>query len=113
MELAFVSGATTVLWDDPIQGIRFARTQEHPVLDFRPDDAQWRGYQGLVSRARDVAQDTMAGPFQDREGHAYFEVYLLDEHAPERGRLIAVIDAQQCLHALLADESPGYAVQVF
>jgi hypothetical protein len=55
----------------------------------------------------------MAGPFQDREGHAYFEVYLLDEHAPERGRLIAVIDAQQCLHALLADESPGYAVQAF
>jgi signal transduction histidine kinase len=111
-ELAAIAGARTVLWDDPVHGTRFARTPEHPVIDYRPDEAQWQGYESLLSRARGVGKDIMAGPFQDNAGRPYFEIYLLDEKAPEAGRLAAVIDARQYLEALLQDESPGYAVRV-
>lgn len=111
-EMEKVAGVTTLLWDDPEEAVRFARTEQNPVFDFRPDDAEWQGYRNLLSRARQASHNTMAGPFVADSGRAYFEVYLVEASAAETGRLAAVIDAGTFLQNLLQDDSPGYAIQV-
>ncbi len=111
-EMQKVAGVTTLLWDDPDEAIRFARTEKNPVFDFRPDDAEWQGYRDLLSRARQASRNTMAGPFVAENGKPYFEVYLVETSAAETGRLAAVVDARTFLHGLLQDDSPGYAIRV-
>ncbi len=113
IEIAKIEGVTTLLWDDPSNNVRFARTAENPNFDFRPDDSEWNAYKGLLIQARQLSRSTMAGPFLDRQGNPYFEIYLVEDRIPGSGRLIAVVDAQKCLHNLLRDESPGYAVRVY
>jgi signal transduction histidine kinase len=111
-EMAKLAGVTTLLWDDPGQLIRFARTEKNPVFDFRPDDAEWQGYRDLLSRARQANRNTMAGPFLADNGRVYFEVYLVEANVAAAGRLAAVVDAGTFLQHLLQDESPGYAIKV-
>ncbi|HET6565802.1 MAG TPA: ATP-binding protein [Xanthomonadales bacterium] len=111
-EMEKLGGLTTLLWDDPDQMIRFARTEKNPVFDFRPDDAEWQGYHDLLTRARSASANTMAGPFVAENGRAYFEVYLVETSVADTGRLAAVVDAGMFLQQLLQDDSPGYAVKV-
>lgn len=113
IEMAKIPGITTILWDDPTNQIRFARTTENPVFDFRPDDKQWLAYQLLLARARQVSTNTLAGPFLDAEGNPFFEVYIVEGNAENNGQLVAIVDAHSLLASLLTDESPGFAVKVF
>jgi len=113
IEMAKIPGITTILWDDPTNHARFARTTENPAFDFRPDDAQWLAYKLLISRARQVADNTIAGPFVDDYGYAFFEIYIVESQSTESGRLVAMVDANKLLEYFLADESPGFAVRVF
>ncbi len=113
IEIAKIEGVTILLWDDPRNDVRFARTAENPIFNFRPDDSEWNGYQDLLAKARQVSRNTMAGPFLDRQGNPFFEIYLVEDPMPDSGRLIAVVDARKCLHHLLRDASPGYAVRVY
>jgi signal transduction histidine kinase len=107
-----VSGLNTLLWDDPTNMVRYARTEKHPVFDFRPDDLEWQGYKNLLTRARSASKNTMAGPFIADDGRVYFEVYLVENGATVTGRLAAVVNAKPFLQHLLEDESPGYAIKV-
>lgn len=112
IEMAKIPGVTTILWDDPANHIRFARTTENPVFDFRPDDKQWLAYQLLLARARQVDVNTIAGPFLEDDKKPFFEVYIVESNSENSGRLVAIVDAHTLLASLLADESPGFAVQV-
>jgi len=111
-EMAKVAGVNIVLWDDPANHIRFARTADNPVFDFRPDENEWQTYQGLLKRARLASGNTLAGPFVAEDGRPYFEVYLVEQNASATGRLAAVVDAHTFLDSLLQDASPGYALRV-
>ncbi len=111
--IAKIAGVKTILWDDPDNSTRFARTAAHPVFDFRPDENQWSSYKSLLARGRKVSHNTLAGPFLDSDGRPFFEIYLVGNGTAGGGRLVAVVDARDCLQNLLMDESPGYAVQVF
>lgn len=113
IEMAKIPGITTILWDDPSNLIRFARTTENPVFDFRPNDAQWMAYKLLISRARQVVGNTIAGPFVDDNGQAFFEIYIVESQSLNSGRLVAMVDADKLLGYLLADESPGFAMSVY
>ena len=113
IEMAKIPGVTTILWDDPANQIRFARTTDNPVFDFRPDDTQWLARKLLLSRARQVAKNTLSGPFVDDNGHAFFEIYIVESNVKNSGRLVAIVDAHLLLENLLADQSPGFAVKVF
>lgn len=113
IEMAKIPGITTILWDDPGNQVRFARTTENPVFDFRPDDKQWLAYQLLLARARQVDVNTLAGPFLNEAGKPFFEVYIVEGNLENSGRLVAIVDAHVLLASLLSDESPGFAVKVF
>jgi len=112
LEMAKVAGVDILLWDDPANQVRFARTATNPVFDFRPDESEWQSYQGLVQRARLASENSVVGPFVADDGRPYFEVYLVEQDASATGRLAAVVDAKTFLQSLLQDESPGYAVRV-
>lgn len=112
IEMARIPGVRTLLWDDPANQVRFARTAENPVFDFRPDENQWLGYQLLLARARQADSNTMSGPFTDSDGRPYFEIYLVNGEIAGSGRLVAIVDAQESFKHLLMDASPGYAIQV-
>lgn len=113
IEMARIPGVTTLLWDDPANYVRFARTTENPVFDFRPDDTQWLAYQLLISRARQVQNNSIAGPFENDAGHAIFEIYIVESKSDNSGRMVAIVDAHVLLDSLLADQSPGFAIKVF
>lgn len=113
IEMAKIPGVTTILWDDPDSQVRFARTTENPVFDFRPDDTQWLAYKLLISRARQVTDNSIAGPFIDENGHAFFEIYIVESKSDTSGRLVAMVDARTLLENLLEDESPGFAIKVY
>ena len=112
IEMAKIAGVSTILWDDPGNKVRFARTADNPVFDFRPDDLEWLDYKPLLERARQTSENTMSGPYLDESGRPYFEIYLVENESQGGGRLIALVDAEICLANLLMDESPGYAVDV-
>lgn len=113
IEMARIPGVTTILWDDPANHVRFARTTENPTFDFRPDDTQWLAYKLLISRAHQVLKNSIAGPFTDDAGEAFFEIYIVENRSGNSGRLVAMVDAHVLLESLLADQSPGLAVKVF
>lgn len=113
IEMAKIPGVITLLWDDPVNHARFAHTTENPVFDFRPDDTQWLAYKLLLSRARQVSSNTIAGPYVNDNGHAFFEIYTVENKSDISGRMVTIVDAHVLLQNLLADESPGFAVKVF
>lgn len=113
IEMAKIPGVTTILWDDPSNHVRFARTTENPVFDFRPDEKQWLAYQLLLARASQVKVNTLAGAFVENDGRPFFEVYIVEGNLENSGRLVAIVDAQVLLGSLLSDQSPGFAVNVF
>lgn len=113
IEMAKIPGITTILWDDPANQARFARTTENPAFDFRPNDSQWLAYKLLISRARQVVNNSIAGPFIADNGHGFFEIYIVESKSDDSGRLVAIVDSQVLLESLLAEQSPGFAVKVF
>lgn len=113
IEMVKIPGATTILWDDPAHNARYARTTENPAFDFRPDDNQWLAYKLILSRARQINVNTISGPFVGDNGHAFFEIYIVENKYANSGRLVAILDAHMLLDNLFQDQSPGFAVKVF
>lgn len=112
VEFVHFEGIETILWSDPTRGIRYARTAQHPVLNYRPTDAEWRAFQQALSRTRGETGDALLGPFVDNNGKVTYEVYVAPTE-PGGGFLVAVVDAEVSFEHLLLDESPGYSISVF
>ncbi|MEX2123626.1 MAG: ATP-binding protein [Woeseia sp.] len=112
VELAEFKGIEKILWSDPARGIRYARSSEHPVLDYRPSDQEWRAVENLYSRAPPAAGESIVGPFVDDSGKVTYEIHISSPQREQSGVLIAVIDTQKSFDRLLLDESPGYAISV-
>lgn len=112
IELVHFGGIELIIWSDAARGIRYARTPDRPVLDYRPTDPEWLAVEELVNRASGISGDAILGPYVDENGHASYEVYLSDGAADKGGELVAVIDGRKSFAAMLQDESPGYAISV-
>ncbi len=114
IELAHFDGVVTILWNDPARGIRYARTVDNPVLDYRPTEEEWGTIQGLLARAGNVTDEAVLGPYADANGKFSYIVAIGPTGSHDvSGTLIAVIDAQKSFAHLLLDESPGYSISVF
>jgi len=109
LEFANLRGVETVAWimDD---GTRFLASPADPTLRV-PRAEEWVAFAPLAAEAFAVDVATTLGPFVV-DGHATFRYYLPIRNASRRGALVTVIDAENLLAALLADEAPGYEIRV-
>jgi signal transduction histidine kinase len=110
LELVHFDGIEMIVWSDIARGIRYVRTPDNPVLDYRPTDAEWLAVQALLDRAAELAGEATLGPFVDDDGNPFYEVYIKSRQAD--GVLIAVVDSRASFSGMLQDESPGYAISV-
>jgi signal transduction histidine kinase len=114
IELAHFTGIELILWSDPARGIRYARSVQNPVFDYRPTDEEWRALEKLDAKARQLGGDAILGPYVDDAGTTTFEVYMkAPDGSGKRAHLVAVVDSRKSFGHWLADESPGYAISVF
>lgn len=108
IELQRFDGIGMIAWSDPGHDVRYLRTPENPVLDYRPSDAEWSPVRPLLERAKQVKDEMISGPYLDDDGNAFYQVYIVRNG----GVLIAVIDAAESFAALLRNMSPGYSISV-
>jgi signal transduction histidine kinase len=114
IELAHFTGIELILWNDPARGVRYARTTENPVFDYRPTDEEWKALEKIDARAGQVKEDAILGPYIDDAGVTTFEIYMTtSDGAGDSAHLVAVVDSAKSFGHWLADESPGYAISVF
>ena len=109
IELAHFTGIELILWNDPAREVRYARSAENPVFDYRPTDEEWKSLEKIDARARQMDEDAILGPYIDDAGVTTFEIYMT---AGEGAHLVAVVDSGKSFGHWLADESPGYAISV-
>jgi signal transduction histidine kinase len=77
-----------------------------------PSDAEWAPFAAWAAEALAAPAAAARGPFSDADGKTVFRYYLPIQRGARRGALLAVIDAERLLKALLVDEAPGYAILV-
>jgi signal transduction histidine kinase len=111
IELAHFAGVEAIIWSDSGRSIRYARTTENPVLNYRPTDKEWAAYEELLAKAESIEGESMLGPFVDDKGNTSYEIYVVGTDRGE-GTLVAVVDADIACAQLLADDSPGYAISI-
>jgi signal transduction histidine kinase len=110
VELELFDGIDSVLWYDSTHDIRYLRTAQNPVLDYRPDDEVWRNFEALLKIARPSQTEAILPPYAGETGRTFH--VIIDDSDNGGGLLIAVINAQRALEHLLRDQSPGYAISV-
>lgn len=110
VELEHFDGIESILWDDSLRDIRYLRTAQNPVLDYRPGDEEWLESEALLKIARPLQSEALLGPYAGKTGRS-FNV-IIDDSDEGGGLLIAVLNAQRVLEHLLRDQSPGYAISV-
>jgi signal transduction histidine kinase len=110
LEFANLAGVKAVAWsaDD---GTRFLASPARPASHV-PSTDEWAPFAPWVAEAFEVDAATSRGPFAGGDGHATFRYYLPLRSAQRRGALVAVVDSEALLAALLADEAPGYEIRV-
>ena len=111
IELAHFEGMELLLWSDPSRATRYVRDPDHPVLNYRPSDREWRSLRELVLKSQQVTQESIAGPFVDDDGNVTYEVYMPANR--DGACLVAVVDARKSFGRMLLDTSPGYAISIF
>jgi signal transduction histidine kinase len=113
LELDHFQGIEMIVWDDPANEVRYARTKDNPQFDHVPNDEEWQSYRPLLDRAREVSRNSMLGPFtDDSDAHTVEIIVSGGLSRSSSGVLIALVDIEAMLGAFLTDESPGFAVQV-
>lgn len=108
IELIQFEGVELILWNDSERGIHYARTPEHPVLDYEPTAAELEEASASLERAAGVHGEAILGPFTDRQGNPFYEVHIVDRHRT----LMAVVDTRESFGAMLRNVSPGYSIDV-
>ncbi len=113
IEQAHFPGLEVVIWSDMERGIRYLRTAENPVLDYRPTDEEWANYEKILSAAGQLPGEGLLEPIvRDDAGHKTAELHIVTTTSDGSGRLVAILDSHKMLGHLLQDESPGYAILV-
>jgi signal transduction histidine kinase len=110
VDFASLEGVETVAWsaDD---GTRFLASPAKPA-SYVPSADEWAPFAPWMAEALDVDAPTTRGPSADGDGHATLRYYLPIRNAVRRGALVAIIDVEDLLAALMADEAPGYEISV-
>lgn len=111
-----LGGVEVLLWTDEERGMRFIANPANPAnlaLDVQPSAAQWERYGWLLDGTRPDRGSTMLGPVADGDGEFSYRVQVVVPEPANSGLLVALIDADRALAALLSDASPGYSVSVY
>jgi len=111
VEVVRLEGVDAIAWatDD---GRRLLATHDKPAAGAVPSDREWAPFVGWAAEAIAAPAATAHGPFIDGDGHGIFRYYVPIQRGTRRGALVAVIDSQDLLKGLLADEAAGYALRV-
>jgi signal transduction histidine kinase len=111
VEVARVAGIDAIAWatDD---GHRLLATRDKPGRAHVPTERDWTPFVPWAAEAIAARGTAAHGPFLERDGHAVFRYYVPIVRGARRGGLVAVIDSQDLLKALLADEATGYQLRV-
>jgi len=110
LDFVNLEGVEAVAWsaDD---GTRFLASRANPE-SYVPSAEEWAPFAPWVAEAFEVEAATSRGPFLDQDQHATFRYYLPIRDGLRRGVLVAIIDAEDLLAALMVDEAPGYEIRV-
>jgi signal transduction histidine kinase len=111
-ELADLAGVETILWSNQAGDVRYLRTAEHPMLDYRPTQEEWERLSGLRARSSALSETSILGPYTGEAGEVTIEVHVIPEEGEDTGNLIAVLDTHDMFARMLLDESPGYAISI-
>ncbi len=112
IDMTNLAGIPLILWDDPAQGVRFLRSADSAIFDYRPTDDEWARFEALTARAMKLEQNALLGPYANDDGNVFFEVYLVEKDDGVSGNVVALLDAREALERMLVDVSPGYAIRV-
>jgi signal transduction histidine kinase len=111
LDFANLQGVEVVAWNAD-DGTRFIATRANPTSKV-PSADEWARLAPWIAEAFQGSDlPTSPGPYLDDTGHATFRYYVPVRNALRRGVLVAVIDAEELLGALLTDEAPGYDLRV-
>ncbi len=110
-EVVRFQGVDAIAWvtDD---GRRLLATHDRPAKGYVPSDTEWAPFVAWAAEAIAAPAATVHGPFVDGEGHGILRYYVPIQRGTRRGALLAVIDSQDLLKGLLADEAVGYELRV-
>lgn len=112
MELSHLQGVELIMWYDPDKSLRYVRKVGDPVSGYRPSDEEWATYNDLVARSHGLTQDQITGPIIRDDGTIQMHIFFTPRANQTVGYLIAVMDITKALDSLLAEESPGYVIEV-
>ncbi len=111
VEIVRFEGLDAIAWatDD---GRRLLAAHGKPARGDVPSDREWAPFAPWAAEAIAAPTASAHGPFVDGEGHGIFRYYVPILRGTRRGALVAVIDTQEMLKGLLADEAVGYDLRV-
>jgi len=111
VEIVRFDGLDAIAWatDD---GRRLLAAHDKPARAYVPSDREWAPFASWAAEAIAAPTASAHGPFVDGEGHGIFRYYVPILRGTRRGALVAVIDSQELLKGLLADEAAGYDLRV-
>ena len=111
VEAVHLEGIDAIAWatDD---GRRLLATHDKPARGYVPSDGEWAPFSAWAAEAIAAPAATARGPFIDGDRHGIFRYYVPIQRGTRRGALVAVIDSQDLLKGLLADEAAGYELRV-
>lgn len=112
IELSHFQGIGLILWHEPNESLRYARTLARPVFDYRPTDQEWAMYEAFLEKSSDLDGERILGPYTTADGDVLLEVYFVPKNGRIDGTLIAVVDTNKALAHLLKEDSPGFAIKV-
>jgi signal transduction histidine kinase len=113
LQRGLLGGMEFLAWGDAENGVRRYATPEDLDLGRPATESERRSIRDVFAKARTSSEPSMAGPTFDEEGRASW-CTSVPARGPggERGILVARFTAQEVLHEILQDESPGYAISV-
>ena len=111
VEIVRFDGLDAIAWatDD---GRRLLAAHEKSARGYVPSEREWAPFAAWAAEAIAAPTASAHGPFLDGDGHGIFRYYVPILRGTRRGALVAVIDSQELLKGLLANEAAGYDLRI-
>lgn len=111
IELSHFEGLKAIVWFADGGETRYLRSDDHPVLSYRPDDDEFEAYREYVDQLGGYS-GLETSEVVERDGSTELVVYMPSSDSEIEGGLVALMDPAKLAEHVLRDASPGYAIQV-